>query len=297
MALNESLLDADNRTPMIHIKTDPVTSSNKTRTRIIFWIQKNMLLIFTIIIACCLTFLFFKQPTTEKLFLSSLRSKLLNLPSPVAAHQNKLRVVSNTFEEDTFLDWHRVTNASTKTKSAFVSVAREEELFALRATMLSLEQHFNDRYQYPWIIIGANVFSQHFKEFITQATKAPVFFGLAPSIEWQEPHWIDTKRVEKNMKQMSLQDLEKGESLYWRKMTRYNMGFLAFHPLLKDLEFYWKVQPGSTYHCDITHDPFERLKKEKKKLCKKKKEKKMFLLMYINYYLYLFFKSIRFNIN
>lgn len=46
------------------------------------------------------------------------------------------------------------------------------------------------------------------------------------------------------------------------------MGFLAFHPLLKDLEFYWKVQPGSNYHCDIHHDPFERMKREKKKFCK-----------------------------
>lgn len=50
--------------------------------------------------------------------------------------------------------------------------------------------------------------------------------------------------------------------------VRYNAGYIAFHPLLKDLEYYWKVTPGARYHCDINHDPFEKLKTDKKKLCK-----------------------------
>ncbi|KAI8090469.1 nucleotide-diphospho-sugar transferase, partial [Thamnidium elegans] len=265
MTLNECLLDAD-RTPMIHIKTDPV-SSNKTWTRIAFWVRKNTALTLAMMLACFLTYVFLRptSPSSDKIF-QSLRGRfdpaLFRLP-----HQDKLRPTSSFehLEADTFLDWSRVSNASTKVKGAFVVVAREEELYRLRATMLDVESHFNNRYSYPWVIIGPTLFSRHFRELITHTTNSPVSFGLAPSIEWQEPYWIDIRKAEDASKEMSRKDLSKGESMYWRRMTRYNMGFLAFHPLLKDLEFYWKVQPGSNYHCDIQHDPFERMKREKKK--------------------------------
>lgn len=46
------------------------------------------------------------------------------------------------------------------------------------------------------------------------------------------------------------------------------MGFIAHHPLLKDLEYYWKVQPGSRYTCDIPTDPFKKMKAKGQKLCK-----------------------------
>ncbi|GAA5808577.1 hypothetical protein MFLAVUS_001968 [Mucor flavus] len=240
MAANECLLDAD-RAPVIHIKTDPV-SSNKTWTRLVP-----------------------ASPSSDKIF-QSLSSKF----DPAlfhAPHQDKLRPAPSFehLEADTFLDWSRVSNASTKAKGAFVVVAHEEELYRLRATMLDVEGHFNHRYNYPWVIIGPKLFSRHFREFITHTTNAPVSFGLAPAIEWQEPYWIDVRNAEDNAKELTVKGLPKGESMHWRRMTRYNMGFLAFHPLLKDLEFYWKVQPGSNYHCDIYHDPFERMKREKKK--------------------------------
>lgn len=46
------------------------------------------------------------------------------------------------------------------------------------------------------------------------------------------------------------------------------MGFIAHHPLLKDLEYYWKVQAGSRYSCNIPVDPFKNMKANGQKLCK-----------------------------
>ncbi|OAD01869.1 glycosyltransferase family 15 protein, partial [Mucor lusitanicus CBS 277.49] len=154
-----------------------------------------------------------------------------------------------------------------KVKAAFVALVEEHDIYKLRTTMIELERTFNEREGYPWVIISDKVFSKKFREWITNASKAPVYFGQAPAIEWQEPYWVDIKKAEKNMKQMVKDhNIDKGESMSWRRMTRYNMGFIAHHPLLKDLEYYWKVQPGSRYACDIQTDPFKKMKAKGQKL-------------------------------
>lgn len=47
---------------------------------------------------------------------------------------------------------------------------------------------------------------------------------------------------------------------------RFNAGFLAHHPLLKNAEYYWKVNPNSRYLCDIEDDPFAVMKANGKKI-------------------------------
>lgn len=211
---NECLLDAD-RVPTIHIKTDPITPS---RARLVFWVKKNMLFSFAMIIACILTIHLYLGPNSESM-LDTLRFDP-SLFHP--AHQDKLRATPSLeyLYADNFLPWDHVSNASTKVKAAFVVIAREEEVYKLHATMIDIERHFNHQHGYPWVIIGHKVFSKHFRDWISNTSKSPVSFGLAPSIEWQEPYWIDIRKAEQGIKDMSSKDLSKGESMHWRKMTR-----------------------------------------------------------------------------
>ncbi|KAI8880146.1 glycosyltransferase family 15 protein [Backusella circina FSU 941] len=161
------------------------------------------------------------------------------------------------------MDW--VQTNSSKPRAAFVVITHEEEIFRLRATMVDLEERFNKNHNYPWIIISDKPLSRRFREWAISTTEAPVYFGQAPQIEWNEPYWIDVKRVEEGVKHKVNAEVKHGENISWRRMTRYAAGYLAYHPLLKDLEFYWKVQPGSLYSCDIPDDPFQQMKKDSKK--------------------------------
>jgi len=34
------------------------------------------------------------------------------------------------------------------------------------------------------------------------------------------------------------------------------MQFFFRHPLVLKYDFYWRVEPGVTYYCDLTYDPF-----------------------------------------
>ncbi len=33
-------------------------------------------------------------------------------------------------------------------------------------------------------------------------------------------------------------------------------GFFHFHPLLRDFDFYWRMEPDVHYYCDLDYDPF-----------------------------------------
>ncbi|KAI9020844.1 nucleotide-diphospho-sugar transferase [Phycomyces nitens] len=169
---------------------------------------------------------------------------------------------------DTVLDWEHVTRQGQdiRVKAAFVVVVQESDVYGLRATMRDIELRFNKAHGYPWVIMSERPFTPIFRKWIKASAQSPVYFGQALSDEWNEPIWINTKIAEKVAVKMANKKVAHGESMSWRKMTRYNAGFLAHHPLLKDTEFYWKVQPGARYQCNIDGDPFEMMKRDDKKL-------------------------------
>lgn len=224
--VNECLLDADTKQPTINIKTDQILQ-NKTWSHTTYWVRKNAWFSATACVAIIMTFLILIQNTStttshvaspDKMF-EALREKLdsaLYFPP----HQAKLR--ANPSYEYLDPDNHLITEGSNVTiKGALVMMAHEEEVYKVHATMMDLEYHFNRRHGYPWVIIGHKVFSRHFREMITSTTKAPVSFGVAPAIEFQEPYWIDIKLAEDNAKALTETDSEKAESMHFRRMTRY----------------------------------------------------------------------------
>ena len=47
-----------------------------------------------------------------------------------------------------------------------------------------------------------------------------------------------------------------GGSLSYRFMCRYNSGFFFRHPLAAPFKYYWRVEPGVSFPCKLTSDPF-----------------------------------------
>ncbi len=39
-------------------------------------------------------------------------------------------------------------------------------------------------------------------------------------------------------------------------MCRYFSGFFYHHPLLADVDYYWRIEPDVHYYCDLDYDPF-----------------------------------------
>ena len=47
-----------------------------------------------------------------------------------------------------------------------------------------------------------------------------------------------------------------GTSESYRHMCRFNSGFVFDHPLLKDYDWYWRIEPKVQFFCDFEYDPF-----------------------------------------
>ena len=42
----------------------------------------------------------------------------------------------------------------------------------------------------------------------------------------------------------------------YHHMCRYFSGFFYHHPLLADVDYYWRIEPDVHYYCDLDYDPF-----------------------------------------
>ncbi|KAK9474197.1 nucleotide-diphospho-sugar transferase [Dipodascopsis tothii] len=72
------------------------------------------------------------------------------------------------------------------------------------------------------------------------------------------------KAVEKSMERMQKEKVMYAKSLSYRHMCRYQSGFFFQHPLMEQYKWYWRVEPDTSFPCDVPYDPFVYLEKNNK---------------------------------
>jgi len=145
-------------------------------------------------------------------------------------------------------------------KGCFVMLTRNGDLHSVRATVRQIEDRLNRRYNYPYIFINDQPFTEKFKDFTSALTNAQTFYGEIPADQWGWPSWVDQQQAQKNMQKMEEQKVLYGGSLSYRHMCRYESGFFFRHQLMDQCDFYWRIEPGVYYYCDM-EDPFAQMAK------------------------------------
>ncbi|KAL1914667.1 uncharacterized protein VTP21DRAFT_8078 [Calcarisporiella thermophila] len=149
------------------------------------------------------------------------------------------------------------TNTTTRrAKAAFVILARNTDVHELRWTIRQLEARFNHKYNYPYIFLNDVEFEEEFKTLTQSLTNAKTHYGVIPHEHWSIPHWVDEEKAREAREQMAANNIIYGGSLSYRHMCRFESGFFYRHELLKDLDYYWRVEPSVDFFCDIDYDPF-----------------------------------------
>ncbi|KAI8141346.1 glycosyl transferase [Fennellomyces sp. T-0311] len=152
-------------------------------------------------------------------------------------------------------------------KGAFYMLVRNENIQEARSAMRSVEDRFNHQYKYPWVLLNNQDFSPSFRKYITMLTDAPIYFGKIDLNAWNYPSWIDVASAEQKMEIMHAMQVYKGASLSFRQMLRYQSGLFVHHPLLRDVDYIWRVEPESDYPCDMEDfDPFVYMQRNNKTL-------------------------------
>ncbi|ORY82714.1 nucleotide-diphospho-sugar transferase [Protomyces lactucae-debilis] len=148
--------------------------------------------------------------------------------------------------------------------AAFVILARNSELDSVLHSMSSLEHHFNRWFQYPYVFLNDAAFTDAFKAGVSKGTKANVAFGQVNSSMWGFPEWADKARYREAMAQQGDRGIKYGGLESYHHMCRFFSGYFFNHELVKDLEFFWRVEPDVTFFCDLTYDPFRMMKQHGK---------------------------------
>ncbi|CAO3610150.1 unnamed protein product [Cunninghamella blakesleeana] len=174
-------------------------------------------------------------------------------------YNNNNKLFSNNIKKKTKDEYIQLTQPD-RVKAAFVVLVRNNELHAMRSSMKYLENSFNHKYNYPWIFLNEVPFTQEFINQTSSMTDAKVEYGLIPKEHWSYPSWINQTYAAECRKEMENQQIIYGGSESYRHMCRYQSGFFFLHPLLDELDYYWRVEPGVKFSCDIDYDPFKLMK-------------------------------------
>ncbi|KAJ2745371.1 hypothetical protein GGI20_002216 [Coemansia sp. BCRC 34301] len=147
-------------------------------------------------------------------------------------------------------------------RAAMVALVRNSELDGIRATIRQVEDRFNREFGYPYILLNDEEFTDEFKDKVQAMTKAKIQFGRLPESHWGLSPYVTEEKVQEALSANKNRYLY-GGSYSYRLMCRYQAGFIYKHPLLADLDYYWRIEPGVDYYCTMPYDPFRYMRDNK----------------------------------
>ncbi|KAJ2696515.1 alpha 1,2-mannosyltransferase 2.4.1 [Coemansia sp. IMI 209128] len=146
-------------------------------------------------------------------------------------------------------------NNNTLLRAAIVALVRDSDLDGICATIRQVEDRFNREFGYPYILLNDEDFTQEFMDSVRAVAEAKVYFGKLPASHRRLSPYVTEEKVKAALEQNKNRCLY-GGSYSYRLMCRYRFGFIHKHPLLANLDYYWRIEPGAKYYCNIPYDPF-----------------------------------------
>ncbi|THH10402.1 hypothetical protein EW145_g1357 [Phellinidium pouzarii] len=151
-----------------------------------------------------------------------------------------------------------------RANAVIVMLVRNSEVNDAAGAIKQLEDRFNAKYNYPWVFLNDEPFDENFIQRTSQLVSGNISFGVIPHDHWVQPDWIDENRARDGRNRLMAQNVIYGGSISYRNMCRFNSGFFYRHELLQPYRYYWRVEPGVKYFCDMNYDPFLMMQEQKK---------------------------------
>ncbi|GAA5882615.1 hypothetical protein JCM16303_002073 [Sporobolomyces ruberrimus] len=147
-------------------------------------------------------------------------------------------------------------NPFKRANAAFVALVRNNERESMRDSMRSIEMRGNRRWGYPWVFMNDEPFDQEFMDGVKSITRSEVHFHVIPKEHWSYPEWINQTYAAEERQKMVDENVIYGGSESYRHMCRFNSGFFFQQTILDQFDWYWRIEPGVEFFCDIDFDPF-----------------------------------------
>ena len=134
-----------------------------------------------------------------------------------------------------------------KPKAAIYFLTKSSRLNELRRSLMSLDKHFNNKYKYPVIIFQENDISSGMLEGVTTST---VFLQ---NVSFSIPTFLPEPVPNES-------SCIKDPSLTRRHSFRFHAKQVFEHPIMGNLDFYWRFDDDSQLLSDVPYDIFKYMK-------------------------------------
>ncbi|KAL8732955.1 MAG: hypothetical protein Q9181_003761 [Wetmoreana brouardii] len=152
-----------------------------------------------------------------------------------------------------------------RANATFVTLARNSDLWEIVKSIRQVEDRFNRNYHYDWVFLNDKPFDDNFKAVTTSLISGKTHYGEIPHEHWSFPNFIDQDKARKVREDMAQRKIIYGDSISYRHMCRFESGFFFQHPLMKQFEWYWRVEPSIELYCDVSYDTFKYMRDHGKK--------------------------------
>ncbi|KAI1326554.1 glycolipid 2-alpha-mannosyltransferase-domain-containing protein [Xylariaceae sp. FL0255] len=166
--------------------------------------------------------------------------------------------------DNTILDINEISEEDkqflldSRPKAAFIALVRNSEVEEMVYSMAQLEARFNDRFihRYDWVFFNDEEFTEEFMAYVANATQSMCHFEVIPDEHWSVPAWIDTTRFDVGRQFMGSIGVGKAWLQSYHHMCRWNAGLFALEKGLANYDYFWRVEPGVEFSCNINYDVF-----------------------------------------
>ncbi|KAI9767022.1 MAG: hypothetical protein M1840_005981 [Geoglossum simile] len=148
--------------------------------------------------------------------------------------------------------------------ATILSLVRNNELEGMISSMKDLERTWNRKFNYPWTFFNDEPFTEEFKRRTRAETNAECRYELIPKEHWDVPSWINNDIFQESAKILTEHDVQYADKMSYHKMCRWNSGMFYKHPALKDVRYYWRVEPNVHFFCDVDYDIFRYMRDNNK---------------------------------
>ncbi|UNI19076.1 putative mannosyltransferase ktr4 [Purpureocillium takamizusanense] len=167
---------------------------------------------------------------------------------PTGEPEGVLRRVSEKYAPD--------AEDSARIPATLLALVRNSEVDDMVQSMVDLERTWNHKFNYPWTFFNDEPFSDEFKTKTQAVTKAKCNYELIPKDHWSTPSWIDDAIYDESTSVLAESGVQYAKKISYHQMCRWNSGMFYKHPALKDIRYYWRVEPKVHFFCDVDYDVF-----------------------------------------
>jgi mannosyltransferase len=153
-------------------------------------------------------------------------------------------------------DYSLENEDSPRLNATLLSLVRNEDLSEILPSMHDLERTWNRKFNYPWAFFNDVSFTEEFKRRTQAATNAKCHYHTIPQDDWSVPSWINMDLYAESAKRLHENNVQHGNELSYHQMCRWNSGLFYHHPGLKNMQYYWRVEPKVRFFCDVDYDVF-----------------------------------------